>query len=185
MLVHLLDGSAPEPLEDWKQINAELAMYRAGLEDRPQLVVLNKMDLPDAIAWEPIIAEIVGAAGYAFTSFRPSPAREYVTCSIASNNFWRSSGSDIAEDEHIVIRPKSDPEQFHIERTGSRDGVSSVKTSPRWQLALAAFDLDGAAMRFQRILDKLGVNEALREAGVRDGDMVSFGEIELEWQEVY
>lgn len=40
-------------------------------------------------------------------------------------------------------------------------------------------------MRFQRILDKLGVNEALREAGVRDGDMVSFGDIELEWQEVY
>ncbi|MCO5193892.1 MAG: GTPase ObgE [Anaerolineae bacterium] len=185
VLVHLLDGSAPEPLEDWKQINAELAMYGAGLEDRPQLVVLNKMDLPDAIAWEPIIAEIVGAAGYAFTSISAVTGERVRDMLYRVKQLLAEAPDPTSlEDEHIVIRPKSDPEQFHIERTGSREWrvVGENVTS---LAARTYFDLDGAAMRFQRILDKLGVNEALREAGVRDGDMVSFGEIELEWQEVY
>ena len=47
-------------------INQELALYDILLEKRPQLVVLNKMDLPDAIAWEPIIEEEVKKAGYPF-----------------------------------------------------------------------------------------------------------------------
>ena len=68
MLIHLLDGSAPEPLEDFAMINQELALYDSKLMEKPQLVVLNKMDLPDAEAWEPLIEEVILEKGYAFCS---------------------------------------------------------------------------------------------------------------------
>ena len=68
VLIHLLDGSAKEPLEDWKMINQELALYDIALEEKPQLVVLNRMDLPDAVAWEPILEEEINKAGYPFCS---------------------------------------------------------------------------------------------------------------------
>ena len=57
VLIHLLDGSTADPLEDWAMINQELALYDSKLESKPQLVVLNKIDLPDSIAWEPIVEE--------------------------------------------------------------------------------------------------------------------------------
>ena len=81
VLIHLLDGSAKEPLEDWKMINQELAVYDLALEKRPQLVVLNKMDLPDAVAWEPLIAEEIKKTGYPFCSISAAtgagPRRAY------------------------------------------------------------------------------------------------------------
>ncbi len=66
VLVHLLDGSTAEPLENFAIINQELALYDAGLEKKPQLVVLTKMDLPDTVAWEPILEEEIEQRGYEF-----------------------------------------------------------------------------------------------------------------------
>jgi GTP-binding protein len=47
VLVHLLDGSRPEPLSDMDIVNRELAQYTAALTDRPQLLVVNKVDLAE------------------------------------------------------------------------------------------------------------------------------------------
>lgn len=41
----------------------------------------------------------------------------------------------------------------------------------------------GSVRRFQRIMETLGIDEALRQAGVEDGDYVRIGDFELEWQE--
>ncbi|MGB1252416.1 MAG: GTPase ObgE, partial [Candidatus Promineifilaceae bacterium] len=68
ILIHLLDGIAAEPLEDFKGLNEELKIYSPALAEKPQLVVLNKMDTPDAEAWEPLIREEVEAMGYEFMS---------------------------------------------------------------------------------------------------------------------
>ena len=45
------------------------------------------------------------------------------------------------------------------------------------------WDYDEAVLRFQRLLDTLGVTEALRAAGVQEGDTVHIGEHELEWSD--
>ena len=42
---------------------------------------------------------------------------------------------------------------------------------------------DGSVRRFQKIMETLGIEEALRKAGVQEGDTVAIGEFELEWQE--
>ena len=66
VLVHLLDGNSVDPLEDWAMINQELALYDAHLETKPQLVVLNKIDLPDAMVWKSLLADAIEKAGFPF-----------------------------------------------------------------------------------------------------------------------
>ncbi|MBI1877979.1 MAG: GTPase ObgE, partial [Chloroflexi bacterium] len=55
LLVHLLNGAAPDPLADFYQINEELHLFSSKLAEKPQLVVLNKIDLPDAQAHWPVV----------------------------------------------------------------------------------------------------------------------------------
>ncbi|HSJ52501.1 MAG TPA: GTPase, partial [Anaerolineae bacterium] len=54
LLIHLLDGASTDPLADWQIINRELSQFGERLAEKPQVVVLNKMDLPDAQAWWPL-----------------------------------------------------------------------------------------------------------------------------------
>ncbi|MBC7239345.1 MAG: Obg family GTPase CgtA, partial [Chloroflexi bacterium] len=59
LLVHLLDGSSPDPAADYAAINRELALYSEKLAAKPQIVVLNKLDLPEARArWAPLKKEL-------------------------------------------------------------------------------------------------------------------------------
>ena len=68
VLIHLLDGMAVDPLQDWQMINDELALYNPELAAKPQLVVLNKIDLPDVKELEPLVREAITAAGHPFTN---------------------------------------------------------------------------------------------------------------------
>ncbi|MGB1253961.1 MAG: Obg family GTPase CgtA [Candidatus Promineifilaceae bacterium] len=81
----------------------------------------------------------------------------------------------------VVIRPKADPDQFIIEKLADDEWVVRGDTIERIA-GQTYFEIDAAAIRFQRILDRMGVNKALTDAGVQNGDMVWFGAIELEWQ---
>ena len=65
LLVHVVDASRPEPLEDIATIDAELRSYGRGVAERPQLVALNKIDLPEAREAAPRIARALAERGIA------------------------------------------------------------------------------------------------------------------------
>ncbi|MCW5876437.1 MAG: GTPase ObgE [Anaerolineales bacterium] len=181
VLVHLLDGLAEDPLADFSQINSELALFDAELAAKPQIVALNKMDLPDVQARWPEIEKQLKKLGH-----RP------LAISAASGEGVRQllgrAAAALAElpppepaAELPVYRPPADPAEFHVEREG-----------PAWRLhgaaleraaAMTYWEHDQSVRRFQRILQRLGADVALREAGVQHGDMVRIGEHELEWHE--
>jgi GTP-binding protein len=65
------------------------------------------------------------------------------------------------------------------------DGVWRVRGKKIERIAAQTyFEFDATAERFQRILDKMGISAALREAGVEEGDTVIIGDETLEWTEV-
>lgn len=182
VLIHLLDGSAKEPLVEWAMINQELAMYDVALEKRPQLVVLNKMDLPDAVAWEPLIEEEIKKAGYPFMSISAATGQNVRQMLYRVRRMLDEAppAKTRHEDEIAVIRAATD-EGFTIEREG-----------PGWRVrgkqiervaAMTYFEFDATLVRFQKILESMGISEALEEAGVQVGDIVHIGEEELEWGE--
>jgi GTPase len=185
VLVHLLDGSASDPLEDWAMINQELALYDTRMEDKPQIVVLNKMDLPDARAWEPLIAERIEAEEFPFHAVSAATGDSVRELIVKVHQLLQEAPPIhlyVDEEDVPVIRPEEDEEMWRIFRAG--EGVWRVRGKRIERIASQTyFEFDATAQRFQRILDDMGISDALRDAGIVEGDTVIIGDEVLEWSE--
>ena len=180
LLIHLLDGAAPDPLADYETINRELAQFSERLASKPQIVVLNKMDLPDAQAWWPLIqeamqerdAETLAISAVSGQGVRPLLHRTFEL-------LQSLPPVDLAPEAPAILRPDLDEHAFTIEREDDGWRVRGVHVER--VAAMTPFNLPEAVSRFQRQLRAMGVEEALKQAGVRSGDTVRIGEEELEW----
>ena len=81
-----------------------------------------------------------------------------------------------------VYKPKEDPREFVVRREGTNEWRISGAAIER-AASMTYWQHDGSVRRFQKIMETLGVDEALRKAGVQEGDTVAIGDFELEWQE--
>jgi GTP-binding protein len=180
-LIHLLDGLAEDPILDLAQINSELALFDPALGQKPQIVAFNKIDLPEVQSrWIAIEGELK-KKGY-----------ESVAISAVAGTNVRSllyRASQLLEQSPIltdvapipVYRVESDPRQFMIQRQSNGWKVSGEAIERA--AAMTYWEYDQSVRRFQRILHALGIDDALRRAGVQVGDTVSIGEYELEWED--
>jgi GTP-binding protein len=183
LLVHLIDGSGEDPLEAFTTINAELAAFDARLAEKPQIVVVNKLDLPDARALWPLVREELTALGYevmSISALNRDGTRELVYRVAQLLEEFPASDEILAE-ETPVLRPELDEDEFVIERRGADWQVRGGRIERRARIT--RWDLHEAVNRFQKTLEYLGVTAALEEAGVRNGDTVYIGDVELVWGE--
>lgn len=185
VLLHLLDGASQDPLEDWAMINQELALYHTRLEQKPQLVVLNKMDLPDAQAWEPLVRERMDEEKIPFHTISAVTHEGVPELLKKLRQLLQDAPTSPLFDEPEalpVIRPEADESAFTISRLA--DGSWRVRGKRIERIAAQTyFEFDATAMRFQQILDQMGISEALRAAGIEEGDTVLIGDEVLEWGE--
>jgi GTP-binding protein len=183
LLVHLVDGLAEDPIAQLAILNAELAAYSPELAGRPQIVVVNKLDLPAVSARWPRLREAFERAGW------PEPLAISAATGRHVPELLRRVRARLAElpaaapapQALPVIRPaRVDEDAFTISR--EPDGSVRIR-GPRVERAAAMTDWenDAAIARFQRILEAMGVKGRLRELGVADGTTVRIGEVELEW----
>jgi GTP-binding protein len=181
VLVHLLDGLADDPLVDYAQINSELALFDPDLGKKPQVVALNKMDLPDVQArWDDLQKKFKkkGIAPLAISAATGSNVRQMLSKAYE----LLSVAPEVTPAESIpVYTPQADPRQYEIQRVS--DGWRIRGPSIERAAAMTYWDNDASIRRFQRILETLGIDDALRKAGVKEGDMVSIGEYWLEWMD--
>jgi GTP-binding protein len=182
VLIHLLDGGGENPLADFNQINAELALFDEKLAQKPQIVALNKMDLPEAQKKWPAVRAALIERGYEVTSI--SAATQTGTQELM-NQVAAILATLPEEPPEVVEMPVyslDDNVTFAISR--SDDGAFHVQGERiERAAAMTYWELDESAERFQRILAALGITEALEQAGVQAGDIVFIGEYELEWGE--
>jgi GTPase len=182
ILIHLLDGAASDPVEDWAMINQELALYDTRLEEKPQLVVLNKMDLADSVAWEPLIRERVVESGHDFMAISAvtgENVREMIYR--VKTLLDKTPEPKFLADEVVVIRPEPDDSIFTIEPEGEGWRVSGKRIERI--AAMTYWEFEATTRRFQQILESMGITQALNEAGVEEGDTVYIGDEVLEWSE--
>ncbi len=181
VLIHLLDGLSADPLADFAAISRELAAFGHGLAQKPQLVALNKMDMPEVQARWPGVQAALEAQGY------PVMAISALTREGTRDLLYRAAQvlaelpEEVPARELPVLRPEEDEEPFTIEWEDDGWRVRGVRVERL--AAMTVWNLDEAVHRFQRVLDRMGVSEALEEAGVRPGDVVRIGEVELVWEE--
>jgi len=181
ILIHLIDGSASDPLLDWAMINQELRLYGIALEEKPQLVVLNKMDLPDAVAWEPILEEEIIKAGFPYCSISAVTGQGVREMLFQVKQMLDDAPVvEVAPEEPVIISPPED-DSFSIEREGENWRVHGQRIERI--AAMTYFEFDDTLIRFQHILERMGISQALEDAGVQLGDIVYIGDQELEWGE--
>jgi len=182
VLVHLLDGAAPDPLADFAAINRELELFSPDLARKPQIVALNKMDLPEAQEKWPRVARALKRQGYDALAISAATGEgvQALLRQVAAT-LRELPAEPTPAPEQKVFRPKPDEDAFEIVREGGYWRVKGIKVERA--AAMTNWDLDEAVLRFQRLLDSMGITEALREAGVGPGDTVVIGDAVLEWHD--
>lgn len=193
VILHVVDMSASEgrdPYDDWRMINKELELYNSVLADRPQLIVANKMDDPasednlklfkEKLAQQGSDYEVFPVSAIAGQGIKPllyrcaelleelpeAPSVEDVR-EVADRKVYQAEAAD---DQSFTIRRDNDVyiiESPHIEKMIKRINFGSYE----------------AAMRFARIMRKMGIDKELRKRGALDGHLVRIGDFEFEFVE--
>jgi GTPase len=185
LLIHLLNGLSPDPIGDYEVLNQELQLFNPLLSEKPQVVALNKMDLPDVREQWPEVARALRARGVG------EPLAISAVTGEGVDVLLRRAATLLAElplppplaDIAPVapISPEVD-KSFTVER--EPDGAWRVRGRRIERIVvMTRWEYYDAVMRFQRILEALGITQALREGGIDEGDTVRIGEKELEWSE--
>ena len=117
VLIHVLDGMAEDPLADFSQINSELSLFDPMLGKKPQIVVYNKMDLPEVQErWESILADLEARGYHRLSSFSPGP-REPATGALEGPGIAADRSATRGARYHLpVYKPAEDPRAFTVEQ---------------------------------------------------------------------
>ena len=183
VLIHLLDGLSEDPVADFSQINSELSLFDPNLAKKPQIVALNKIDQPEVQErlreierkFRKLKVELMTVSALARTDTRELLLKAY-------RKLEEAPAVEEVEVPLPVYKPKEDPREFTVTREGANEWRISGTAIER-AASMTYWQHDGSVRRFQKIMETLGVDEALRKAGVQEGDSVAIGKFELEWQE--
>ncbi|MEU2245685.1 GTPase ObgE [Streptomyces sp. NPDC019224] len=180
VLVHVLDTATLEsdrdPVSDLDMIEEELKLY-GGLEDRPRIVVLNKIDVPDGRDLAEMIRPDLEARGYRVfeASAVARTGLKELSFALAGIIAEARAAKPVEEATRIVIRPKAvDDTGFTV--TLEEDGIYRVRgEKPERWVRQTDFNNDEAVGYLADRLNRLGVEDELRKAGARAGDGVAIG----------
>jgi GTP-binding protein len=181
VLVHVLDTatleSGRDPLSDLDAIEKELELY-GGLDDRPRLVVLNKIDIPDGEELAAMVRPDLEARGYkvfAVSAVSRTGLKE-LSFALAQGISKMRARKPQEEATRVVIRPKAvDDSGFTVLRD-EEEGVYRVRgEKPERWVQQTDFNNDEAVGYLADRLSRLGVETELMKAGARAGDAVAIG----------
>lgn len=194
VLVHVVDGSSPQSEYEYEAVRLELEMFSPELAEKPYLVAYNKMDLPDAYEnWktfrdslrsrgiEPFCMSAVKREG---THDVICAAYELVRRREAAKEEVRRDPVNLNHVADMVKKQRNAPiNKFEISHDSSSktwyvqgSGLQRFVQMTNWRY----MDSD---RRFQHVLEACGVNKSLLKLGVKEGDTVIVGDMELVWHD--
>jgi GTP-binding protein len=185
VLLHVVDTATldpgRDPISDIDAIEAELAAY-GGLADRPRMVALNKIDVPDGRELAELVRPELEARGlpvYEVSAATREGLKE-LTYALAEMVEEHRRATPPPERTRIVLRPHAvDDSGFTL---AEEDGVYVVRGRPERWVRQTNFDNDEAVGYLADRLARLGVEEALAKAGAEPGVTVRIGSHEFDWQ---
>jgi len=182
MLIHLIDGSSASPVEDMRQVNDELKLYDSALALKPQLVVVNKIDLPQVQARLAELKDTFGNAG-AIPLFISAATGEGVSELMAETMKVLSQVTVKAEAGGRIPMKVFRPQPRATGARVHKEGDTFVVVAPELERIVPRTGVTSPEVyqQLKRQLDRLGVSKALEKAGVKPGDRVRCGNLEWGW----
>ena len=187
VIIHVLDASGIEgrdPVEDFYKINKELELYSSKLAKRRQVIAANKIDLPQSEENLKRIEEMAQKEG--LKVFPVSAATKE-----GLNDLMRYVYQMLQEyveepeeenPEKVYTAEEDNADEITIKRDMSGNGFIISGKSLEKLVAMTNFGNDEAIRRFQYIWRLKGIDEKLREKGIKEGDSVFIGEMEFEYK---
>ena len=185
ILLHVIDMSGfdgKDPCESFDTINQELQLYKESIGRRPQLVVANKMDSPEALEnLERLLVKVGGKYEVYPVSALTGEGLEPLMRRAFELVQTLPAEEEVETVDLRVVKVR-DEQPFYISQIA--DGWWEVKGEEIEKLvAMTNFDHDESMLRLQRIMTKMGLDQALREAGVLHGDTVVIGKREFDFSD--
>lgn len=195
VILHVIDMSASEgrdPYDDYVLINNELETYNLRLMERPQIIVANKMDMPDS---EENLAAFKEKLAANYDEFDDMPMI-FPISSLAHQgleNLMDATAELLANTEEFLLYDETDmqeDEAYYGFNEDERPFEITRDDDATWVLygdkleklfVMTNMERDESIMKFARQLRGMGVDEALRERGAKDGDIVRIGNFEFEF----
>jgi GTPase len=184
VLIHLIDGHALDPVEDFDTINAELAEFGHGLMDKPQIVVVNKLDIPGVREMMPEFEAAFRARGhdriFGISAITHENTRPLM--GMAYRLVQEAPEPKVERPTPVIVRPAVDEDEITVVREA--EDIWRVRCGKiERAVARTRTEYYEALLRLHHYLDSQGVLAALRKAGVREGDTVRVADYEFEWVE--
>ena len=184
-LLGVVNGSADDPVAEWRAVLEELRLHDPGLLDRPMRLVVTKLDLPEVRERFPAI-------------------RRELSSDLAAIGVSAHDGTGLAELGTALGEALDEADRQEAQRDKGREDVHVVRFDPLaegWQVLAETggvrvrgrrieeaanrtdFENEESRARFERLLARLGIEAELRRIGVEAGTTVRIGQAELEWEE--
>jgi GTP-binding protein len=187
LLIHVVDAAGVDgrdPLADYQQINDELRLYQPELAARPQVVALNKADLPEARERLPQLRAALGlpSADVFAISAATREGVDALMARVAARLAETPAPSRALREETLAWPiPVVDDRVFSVEPEGQGWRVRGRKIERL--ISMTNFAQPEALRRIERVLQASGISNALRAAGVQEGDPVYIEKAELVWSD--
>lgn len=189
VLVHVVDLSGSEgrdPLEDLAVIRGELERYAPQLNEKPMVIVANKVDLMSDDDRDAALDRL----SEAYPEVRIFPMSAATDSDLNELVYHLADILDAigpveyAEEdfEPVEEEPQKQEAPFRVQKIGP-DAYEVVGPEIDGLVGRTQFERDEAVERFMKILDNMGIEKALREAGIQDGDTVIVGPMALDYLE--
>ncbi|MBI4186671.1 MAG: GTPase ObgE [Chloroflexi bacterium] len=180
VLIHLIDGSSPSPVEDMRQVNAELTLFDSALARKPQVVAVNKVDLPEVRARIGEIKQALEDAGVIPVFI--SAATGEGTAELMAEALRSLESAEV----EVTVKPPGKvfhPQPRRAGVTIHKEGDVFVVVAPEMERLVAGADLTSGEVRRQLAarFARMGGHKALEKAGAKPGDRVRCGNFEWEW----
>jgi GTP-binding protein len=182
VLIHLVDGGSASPVDDMRRVNEELRLFDSALAGKPQLVAVNKIDLPQVKEKQKTITKAFAEAG----------VRPFFISAVSGTGIDELKAAVLkllegaAGREKVTVLPpgkvfRPRPREAAIDI--SREGNVWLVTAPDLERLVAGTDTRDAEARrqLQGQFNRLGLAGTLKRAGVSAGDKVRLGKLEWEW----
>eukprot|EP01025_Chloroclados_australasicus_P027994 TRINITY_DN27714_c0_g1_i1.p1 TRINITY_DN27714_c0_g1~~TRINITY_DN27714_c0_g1_i1.p1 ORF type:complete len:607 (+),score=67.33 TRINITY_DN27714_c0_g1_i1:13-1833(+) len=190
VLVHILDGTSPDPIYDYQAIQLELQLFNPELINKPQVIAYNKMDVPESAEFFELVRE------YLIIEKKVDEKNIFAISAVTGEgvvNVVRRVRQQLQtlSDEPVRLHrealnvrevPKTTSfEDYQIEVDAATrtfyvrgDGIERLAEMTNW-------DYFQAVCRFQRVLYLTRINSKLEKSGIQEGDTVVIGSHQFQW----
>lgn len=181
ILIHLISGSSESPVDDMMRVNEELNLFDTALAQKPQVLALNKIDLPEVQDRLGDIKGEMSGAGIKAHYISAATGQGVPELMAEALKVLKAQATVVEREKPPVkvFRPRPRESRFTV----SRIGEEFVISAPGLERVFAGAGVTPADLRWQlnHQLSRLGVKKALEKAGVKAGDRIRCGELTWEW----